>query len=524
MTLPTPKHQFNFDEGSGTQAVDSAGGARMTMDRSSFHSTQWKTGLRFNPVDGARVVTSNVPDRPPPWTAGLWLLREAKSTSSTLFCTDDSSIKLEQWNANNLVGFTNYSFGVPGVGGDYHFGYETPIGKWVHLAFVATNQEIKLYVDGVLQNTNPRPVIFGMKWVGSSHGWHEFGQMIIDELKIFDEALNDQQVQELAGKTPKIVVSLDNKAVASGGLLDLGTIANGQSKAVPLSIKNNGKVRLTYSIASADASGAFTVPVETNKSLEPTAPGHDYTVAFKSNKAGKCEATITIKSDDPDAPSFTYTVIATGQDAAPPKPPQPQPLPQLNLGEPAGYCVVQFPRGGYDPTPGRPVWKLPPGPAGLHIYDQTGSRLIKNGETLHPLAGPHPSVIAAEVMVMNTSIINLARRQQPRSLLVKRFYIEQGDTIFTVTPGSGGGNGSYSTSDPRPVQFDVGYTLFVTNATRQNDSWVLGAQSNCQLVIAVRFNPSYPWNAPYPVTHRLIIETDDPGAPVFAATLDYRPR
>jgi hypothetical protein len=140
MTLPTPKHQFNFDEGSGTQAVDSAGSARMTMDRSSCHSTQWKTGRRFNPVDGARVVTSNVPDRPPPWTAGLWLLREAKSTSSTLFCTDDSSIKLEQWNANNLVGFTNYSFGVPGVGGDYHFGYETPIGKWVHLAFVATNQ------------------------------------------------------------------------------------------------------------------------------------------------------------------------------------------------------------------------------------------------------------------------------------------------------------------------------------------------------------------------------------------------
>ncbi|MHC4397336.1 MAG: LamG-like jellyroll fold domain-containing protein [Planctomycetota bacterium] len=74
-------------------------------------------------------------------------LAVSSNSNAAILESSNYSLKLEQYNNTNKVGFTKY-----GVA-DYTFNYEAPIGSWVHLAFVATETEIKLYADGALMDT-----------------------------------------------------------------------------------------------------------------------------------------------------------------------------------------------------------------------------------------------------------------------------------------------------------------------------------------------------------------------------------
>ena len=142
MTLPAPKYFWSFNETGGTVATDSAGGAKIVVDRDSFVPAMRGNGLRFNPLDGARLATTTLPKLPPPWTAVFWVKREGDSQGASLFSSIECALKLEQWNNTHKLGFTYFTHF------DACFSYTAPVGEWVHLALVGTNAEIRLYAGG----------------------------------------------------------------------------------------------------------------------------------------------------------------------------------------------------------------------------------------------------------------------------------------------------------------------------------------------------------------------------------------
>ncbi|WP_437541976.1 LamG-like jellyroll fold domain-containing protein [Sorangium sp. So ce367] len=198
MTIPAPKHYWNFDKTSGTVAAEPYSGARIALDRASWVPGRLGQAIRFNPKNGARLATTNVREAPPPWTIAAWVMREEDSEVATLFSSNKHIIRLEQWPNQRQVGLTQAG------AFDATFGQSAPLHQWVHLTVVATATETTLYVNGKRQGSVAAPANLGLRWLGSSGGWTEYASVIIDDLAIFDQALTDAQVDELANQNLKL--------------------------------------------------------------------------------------------------------------------------------------------------------------------------------------------------------------------------------------------------------------------------------------------------------------------------------
>src|SRR5262245_18410152 len=66
-TTLTPKYYWPLDEGSGFTATDIVSNAKITLDHAAWVAGKYKTGVRFNPKDGAARVVANLPMIPTPW-------------------------------------------------------------------------------------------------------------------------------------------------------------------------------------------------------------------------------------------------------------------------------------------------------------------------------------------------------------------------------------------------------------------------------------------------------------------------
>ncbi len=201
MTLPNPKHYWRFDEGNTTQSTDSVGGAKITFEHSSFRPGRVGTALRIHPEDGAGRVETDLPDRAPPWTVSMWLKREADAESSALLSSEGFALKLEQWPNKHTLGLTRFTT-ADVVGVDLGSAYKAPIDEWVHLTYVGTATDTKVYANGELQTTFAQSINLPLKWIGSTHGYNERGAFLLDELKIFDQVLTSDQIRELAELPP----------------------------------------------------------------------------------------------------------------------------------------------------------------------------------------------------------------------------------------------------------------------------------------------------------------------------------
>ncbi len=212
MTIPAPKHYWNFDNTSGTVAADPFGGARIALDRPSWVPGRLGHAIRFNPKNGVRLATTNVRDMPPPWTIAAWVMREEDSEAATLLSSHKHMIRLEQWPNLHQVGITHAgSF-------DASFEHTVPLHQWVHLTLVGTASGTTLYVNGKRQGEVGAPTPLGLRWLGSFGGWTEHASMILDELKILGEALPDEQVEELAKQTTELRPPASSTVIPVEGL------------------------------------------------------------------------------------------------------------------------------------------------------------------------------------------------------------------------------------------------------------------------------------------------------------------
>ncbi|WP_437541974.1 LamG domain-containing protein [Sorangium sp. So ce367] len=196
MTVPTPAHYWKFDEDSGTTARDSVGGATISLDRASWVVGRSGSAVRFDPDDGVRLATTDLGEIGPSWTAAFWVYRWSASGSASLFSSLDHALKLQQWKTPEEVGIT--TFGVE----DRSFGVVVPLSEWTHLTLVGTATETRLYLNGVRKGSLPVSIPLGLYWLGSTQGYEEFAKALFDEVKVWDQALTDDQVGEVANGGP----------------------------------------------------------------------------------------------------------------------------------------------------------------------------------------------------------------------------------------------------------------------------------------------------------------------------------
>jgi alpha-tubulin suppressor-like RCC1 family protein len=136
------------------------------------------------------------------------------------------------------VGITRFS-GTGGSGFDEAFGFKVPLETWVQLVFVGTAQNTRLYVNGKPQTTLHKTIHLPLAWLGSTQGYEELASTLLRDVRVFDQALSDAQVEELMhGPTPTLRWAQAWGRNTEGQLLD-GSIVN---RLTPTRVPYLGKV------------------------------------------------------------------------------------------------------------------------------------------------------------------------------------------------------------------------------------------------------------------------------------------
>lgn len=150
--------------------------------------------LVFNGEDGRMDI--EMADLSVPWTASMWVRKDANQISSALMSSMSAALKLGQWPNTNTVGLSQWGYF------DTTFDYSAPTGTWVHLTFIGTNSETSLYVNGKLEDTNDHVIPLPMDTVGYRRTWDgkqvDFLKGAIDELKVYNRALEPSEISRLA--------------------------------------------------------------------------------------------------------------------------------------------------------------------------------------------------------------------------------------------------------------------------------------------------------------------------------------
>lgn len=233
-----PYAWWPLEEGAGTVAFDFSGnGHTGTLNSGASWTAAGHGGnaVYFNATSLSLITLSN-PFRLTAnnWTATMWVNRWESKSSSTFISGSHDALKLEQYEATNRVGYTIYGTA------DYPLNYTTPVGGWMHLAFVETSAGVSLYTNGVLaaSNTAKTPVdasAIGCYLYGT---YTDYLDATLDDVRVYNSALTAANIASLAAYgriSPIPAVSLTAPAndssftVSSNIVLTASVITNGQT-------------------------------------------------------------------------------------------------------------------------------------------------------------------------------------------------------------------------------------------------------------------------------------------------------
>lgn len=208
-----PAGAWDFDEASGTTAADSSGFQRSAMlcdgtSRGAGHDSAG--GLRLTGGNGCAYATGSMLRTDAAFTVAAWVnldpgagpsvaLAQEGTTASGFYLMYDPgdgkwSLRMPRGD-NQQAGLTAASSSGPATA-----------GRWTHLVgtYDGASRQLKLYVDGAPAGsaTHPEPAwrALGYFYMGRArHSGNQFyrWQGSLDEVKVFDYAVSDQQVSQL---------------------------------------------------------------------------------------------------------------------------------------------------------------------------------------------------------------------------------------------------------------------------------------------------------------------------------------
>ena len=207
LNYPSPMSQWNFSEGSGCVANDSYGiNNGILKNNCPSISPSWVIGkignaLSFNgSSNNVSVNNSANLNFTTSMSVSAWIKWNIVPSTGMAYATivnknGDSQYRL-QHNATN----SKFEFGIKtNTGGSYLTSITTPTdGVWYHLVGTWDGAFVKIYVNGVLEQTTGRTgVIPGSSVplkIGSSSLDARWFNGIIDEVNLWDRALSQEEV------------------------------------------------------------------------------------------------------------------------------------------------------------------------------------------------------------------------------------------------------------------------------------------------------------------------------------------
>jgi uncharacterized repeat protein (TIGR03803 family) len=190
---PPPSGLVNWWRGEDNGA-DSAGSNPGTLlNGLSFANGMVCRAFSFDGIDD--ILQINAPSIPPPWSAEVWVNRQATTNDSAVLIGDiATALKLEQYPNTKKVGVTVWNVK------DYSFNYTAPIGTWVHLVFVGSATNIELFANGASQGTIavtnftlPR----GTVGYDVAQGNVKQLKGLLDEISLYNRMLTPAEIQML---------------------------------------------------------------------------------------------------------------------------------------------------------------------------------------------------------------------------------------------------------------------------------------------------------------------------------------
>ena len=230
-----------LNEGTGSKAFDYSGnGHTGTLNSGATWTSNGHggNGVYFNSTAPSQILLNN-PFRLTAnnWTATMWVNRWETKTGtagSTLISGTSDALKLEQYKTANEVGYTIYG------NSDNPLNYTTPVGSWVHLAFVETIAGVSVYSNGVLQASYATTSAIDATALGCDNTvtYSDYLDATLNDVRIYNQALTAAQILNLAtyGRiTPIPTVTLTAPAnnatftVSSNIVLTANVVNNGQT-------------------------------------------------------------------------------------------------------------------------------------------------------------------------------------------------------------------------------------------------------------------------------------------------------
>jgi hypothetical protein len=199
---------YSFNEGSGTSVSDASGkGHTGTISRATWNS-QGKFGnaLTFNGVNSwVTVADANDLDLTTGMTLEAWVFPTAAATATTwrnVLIKERSGGEVYNLYADIdthvPVAYVVRSAS-PGTPVDVSGTAQISLNTWTHLAATYDNATLRLYVNGTLVRSSAVSGALltstGALRIGGNSVWGEFFQGIIDEVRVYNHALTQAEIQ-----------------------------------------------------------------------------------------------------------------------------------------------------------------------------------------------------------------------------------------------------------------------------------------------------------------------------------------
>jgi arabinan endo-1,5-alpha-L-arabinosidase len=205
--VPVAAYRFedNLTEASGARAPGVTTGDRVFLGGGSVSYVNGAVGraLLLNGSTGVRLPDNLIRDRS--YSISLWLNPTVTTQFTTAFfgwATDSSWISVVPRGPGGAQNTMLWS-GTQWFDGT--FNSAIPTGAWSHLVMVVNNGTLNLYLNGALVNTmanfpdvfTPAPVT---QFALGVNFWDTPYNGLVDELKVYDEAIALENVQQLYGE------------------------------------------------------------------------------------------------------------------------------------------------------------------------------------------------------------------------------------------------------------------------------------------------------------------------------------
>ncbi len=204
-----PVAAYSFDEGEGTVAIDSAGEHDATIEGAGWAKGRYGGALEFDGVNDCAVALGGADlqfTQDGTFTIEAWVRPDEVAEYGPIITQEDEAApEGEQPFAYTLLAggeeepaaWVREDSGGEGASVGIYGTEALPVGAWSHLALTNDGAKLRLYVDGVLQDTESSPPLTaseGPVTIGCNQIFGDYFDGRIDDVRIYDRALEAREV------------------------------------------------------------------------------------------------------------------------------------------------------------------------------------------------------------------------------------------------------------------------------------------------------------------------------------------